>query len=162
MIDKYALFPTFPCIIAKIIVFLPKNCEMKFEIWKLIYCLLWSVALFVSTFYSLFNHVEKAFVFTDAKLLDVAQSHIMPLVMAMTLYIWDVVYNITLNNSSKQTIIPVLLSILVFLVMMVFSILVNNNIWGWGLFCLAWVALSFMKYATTESLKSSTYIISEE
>ena len=40
---------------------------MKFEIWKLTYCLLWSVALFVSTFYSLFDHVEKAFVFTDAK-----------------------------------------------------------------------------------------------
>ena len=135
---------------------------MKFEIWKLTYCLLWSVALFVSTFYSLFDHVEKAFVFTDAKLLDVAQSHIMPLVMAMTLYIWDVVYNITLNNSSKQTVIPVLLSIVIFFVMMVFSILVNNNIWGWVLFCLAWVALSFMKYATTESLKPSTYAISEE
>lgn len=135
---------------------------MKIQIWKFVYCIIWSVALFISTFYSLFDQADTAFVFTGAKLLDVAQSHIMPLVMSMTLYIWDVVYNITLTNNTRQSIIPVLLSIIFFMVLMVFSILVNNNCWGWTLFCFSWLALSYMKYATTESLSPTTYAISEE
>lgn len=56
------------------------------------------------TFYSLLSQ-SQAFVFTGKDLLSVAESHIMPMIMAMTLYLWDVLYNVSMCrlNDGKTT-----------------------------------------------------------
>lgn len=118
-------------------------------IWKLIYCTLWSVGLFVATFYGLFN-VDQAFDFTGSSLLSTAQSYIMPMIMVMTLYLFDVLYEIsTHRHCAMNTILWILLTLIVFMLSFVFSILVNRNALGWALFILSWASLTVLKFQTT-------------
>lgn len=129
---------------------------------KTIYCLLWSVALFVATFYTLIGQ-DNAFVFDKKLLLEVANSHIFPMMMAMVLYLWDVLYNVSLQKSNNDhLIIWILGTIIVFLGGFVFSLLVNDNFWGWSLFGIAWLSLTVLKFVTTEDEQSTPYIISED
>ena len=129
---------------------------------KTIYCLLWSVALFVATFYTLIGQ-DNAFVFDERLLLEVANSHIFPMMMAMVLYLWDVLYNVSLQKSNNDhLIIWILGTIIVFLGGFVFSLLVNDNFWGWSLFGIAWLSLTVLKFVTTEDEQSTPYIISED
>lgn len=126
------------------------------------YCIIWSVALFVVTFYGLLSQ-EKAFDFTGKDLLPVAQTHIMPMIMAMTLYLWDVLYNVSMRrlNDEKST-FWILLMIILFLGFFVFSILVNDNTIGWILFIGSWLSLTMLKFKTTESEQVQPYQILED
>lgn len=127
---------------------------------KLIYCILWSIALFVSTFYSI---IGKEFVFDGKLLLDVAQSHIFPMVMAMTLYLVDVMYSLSIKKSNNDNIILWILgTIIVFMCSFVVSLLINTNFWGWTLFIIAWLSLTTLKFVTTEDKESVPYIITED
>lgn len=129
---------------------------------KIIYCTLWSVALFVATFYGIIGQ-ESAFLFKGKEMLDVASSHIFPMIMAMVLYLWDVMYNVSLKRDNNGgLIIGILGTIILFMGMFVFSLLVNNNCWGWILFIAAWLSLTVLKFITTEDEQSSPYIITEE
>ena len=129
---------------------------------KIIYCTLWSVALFVATFYGIIGQ-ESAFLFKGKEMLDVASSHIFPMIMAMVLYLWDVMYNVSLKRDNNGgLIIGILGTIILFMGMFVFSLLVNNNFWGWTLFIAAWLSLTVLKFITTEDEQSSPYIITEE
>lgn len=129
---------------------------------KTIYCLLWSVALFVATFYTVIGQ-DNAFVFDKKLLLEVANSHIFPMMMAMVLYLWDVLYNVSLQKSNNDhLIIWILGTIIVFLGGFVFSLLVNDNFWGWSLFGIAWLSLTVLKFVTTEDEQSTPYVISED
>lgn len=128
---------------------------------KIIYCTLWSMALFVATFYSIIGQ-ESAFVFDGKLLRDVALSHIFPMIMAMTLYLVDVTYTALLGKSTNNLVIWVLITVIVFMGGFVASILVNNNFWGWSLFGIAWLSLTVLKFVTTEDEESTPYIISED
>lgn len=129
---------------------------------KIIYCTLWSVALFVATFYGIIGQ-EAAFLFNGKEMLDVASSHIFPMIMAMVLYLWDVMYSVSLKRDiNGGLIIGILGTIILFMGMFVFSLLVNNNFWGWTLFIAAWLSLTVLKFITTEDEQSSPYIITEE
>lgn len=129
---------------------------------KTIYCVLWSMALFVATFYSVIDQ-DSAFVFDGKLLLDVASSHIFPMIMAMTLYLFDVMYSASLRKSSNENLVMWILgTIIVFMGGFVASILVNDNFWGWFLFCVAWLSLTILKFVTTEDEESIPYMISED
>lgn len=128
---------------------------------KIIYCTLWSMALFVATFYSIIGQ-ESAFVFDGKLLRDVALSHIFPMIMAMTLYLVDVTYTALLGKITNNLVIWVLITVIVFMGGFVASILVNNNFWGWSLFGIAWLSLTVLKFVTTEDEESTPYIISED
>lgn len=129
---------------------------------KIGYCFCWSVALFVATFYGIICQ-DSAFLFQGKLLLDVANSHIFPMIMAMLLYLWDVMYNVSLKRDHNGSLILWILgTIILFLGFFVFSLLVNNNFWGWTLFGAAWLSLTVLKYKTTEDEQSSPYIITED
>lgn len=129
---------------------------------KVLYCGMWSVALFVSTFYSLLGK-EQRFDFEGKLLLDVAQSHIFPMIMAMTLYLMDVMYAISLRKTNGEGLTMWLLgTIIVFLLSFVFALMVNSNLWGWMLFIVAWLSLTVLKFVTTEEGESMPYIIAED
>lgn len=129
---------------------------------KVLYCGMWPVALFVSTFYSLLGQ-EQRFDFEGKLLLDVAQSHIFPMIMAMTLYLMDVMYAISLRKTNGEGLTMWLLgTIIVFLLSFVFALMVNSNLWGWMLFIVAWLSLTVLKFVTTEEGESMPYIIAED
>lgn len=133
------------------------------KINKIIYCFSWSVGLLFATFYSLYSNEGGAFNFSNAALLPVGQSYIMPMVLVMALYLWDVLYNITLQTRHRsKDIFWILLCIIVFMLCFVLSILVNNNFMGWVLFYMAWFALTVLKFQTTDSIHPALYRISED
>lgn len=85
------------------------------------------------------------------------------MIMAMLLYLWDVMYNVSLKRDNNGSLILWILgTIILFLGFFVFSLLVNNNFWGWTLFGAAWLSLTVLKYKTTEDEQSSPYIITED
>lgn len=129
---------------------------------KTIYCALWSMALFVATFYSIIGQ-ESAFVFDGKLLRDVALSHIFPMIMAMTLFLFDVMYNVSLRKSNNDNVVLWMLgTVIVFMAGFVASILVNDNFWGWSFWGIAWLSLTVLKFVTTEDEESIPYIISED
>ena len=124
---------------------------------------MWSIGLFVATFYSLLGQDGEVFDFTGKELLTVAKSHIMPMIMAMALYLWDVLYGISLHKvNNDKAMFWTLLMIILFMVLFVFSMLANHNIAGWTLFLLSWLALTILKYKTTEDEQTCPYPISED
>lgn len=130
---------------------------------KCLYCILWSVGLFVATFYCLLAQDEEAFDFTGKELLPIAQSHIMPMIMAMALYLWDVLYSLSMRKMNRdKSLFWILAMIIVFMITFVFSILVNCNVLGWVLFILSWLSLAILKYQTTENGQTLPYPISED
>lgn len=129
---------------------------------KIIYCTLWSIGLFVSTFYSIICK-EQSFAFDGKMLVDVASSHIFPMIMAMTLYLLDVMYSLSIKKSYNDSLIQWILgTIIIFMGCFVTSLLVNNNIWGWFFFCIAWLSLTVLKFQTTDNKESVPYIITED
>lgn len=129
---------------------------------KCLYCIFWSVGLFVATFYCLLAQEGEAFKFTGKELLPIAQSHIMPMIMAMTLYLLDVLYAISMRKSNQdKSLFWILSTIIVFMVTFVFPLLVNCNVLGWVLFILSWLSLTILKFQTTES-EQSPYLITED
>lgn len=130
---------------------------------KLIYCTIWSIGLFVATFYCLLPQWKNAFCFTDKEVLSVARSHFMPMIMAMALYLLDVVYNISSQKveCSKKSFCLILVIIITFMTIFVFSILINNNIYGWILFVVSWICLTILKFITTDDGTAIPYPISD-
>lgn len=83
--------------------------------------------------------------------------------MAMALYLWDVMYNVSLRKSNDDNlVIWILGTVIVFLGGFVASLLINDNLWGWSLFGVAWLSLTALKFVTTEDEKSTPYMISED
>lgn len=135
--------------------------QMKYA--KSIYCFTWSIGLLFSTFYVLFCGEEEAFGFSDKLLLPVAQSYIMPMILVMSLYLWDVLYNFVMHPKSRDTdMFWIILCMIGFLVLFVFSILVNNNNVGWVLFIMSWVTLTVLKYKTTADTHTQIFKIPED
>lgn len=120
----------------------------------------------MATFYSLLSLAlegKQVFDFSDKGLLDIAQSHILPMIMAMALYLWDVLYCVvTKSLHAEKASFWILLMIIVFMVAFVFSFLVNTNEVGWFLFIAAWLALTVLKYQTTAESSISPYQILED
>lgn len=102
------------------------------------------------------------FDFSGKLLLDVALTHIFPMVMSMTLYLIDVTYSALLGKMNNNHIIWVLITVIAFMGCFVASILVNDNCIGWCSFCAAWVSLTVLKLATTEDVEPKPHIISED
>lgn len=132
-----------------------------YMIKKITYCTLWSVALFVSTFYSIIGK-ESVFTFDGKLLLDVTATHIFPMIMAMTLYLLDVTYSAILGKVGNNLVIWVLTTVIAFMGCFVASLMVNENLWGWCAFCMAWMSLTILKFVTTEGEDTTPYIISED
>ena len=109
---------------------------------KIMYVLLWSVGLFVATFYSFCGEFDFAAMSTMPAL-TMAEDYLFPLFMAMALFLLDAQY---VMISDGQQIKPVYSACFtIFLLCTVFSILVDNCLFGWLLFIVAWIALTILK-----------------
>lgn len=139
------------------------DCKYRLkDFMKYIYCLLWSIGLFVATFYGLLVQ-ENVFDFTDKELLSVAQSHIFPMVMAMALFLLDVLYGSIIRGENDRLVFWTLLMVIAFMVTFVLSLLVNHNVSGWTFFVLAWLSLTILKFKTTDGgKKPCPHIVSED
>ncbi len=130
---------------------------------KIFYCFLWSVVLFFVTFYGFF-HNGANFIFENETSSNMFGLYIMPMVMAMALYLLDVTYIINLkkNNLNGKMVVWVLSTLFVFMVSFVLSMFVNKNCLGWFFLIISWMSLSLMKFQTTENEVYKLKKISEE
>lgn len=130
---------------------------------KVFYCFLWSVMLFFVTFYVFFCSGAN-FIFENETFGNMFGLYIMPMVMAMALYLLDVTYIINLNKSnlSGKMVVRVLSALLVFMVSFVLSMFVNKKCLGWVFLIISWISLSMMKFQTTENEVNEYRKISEE
>lgn len=130
---------------------------------KIFYCFLWFVLLFFVTLYGFFSSGAN-FVFENETFSDMFGLYIMPMVMAMALYLLDVTYIISLNknNLNGKMVVWILSTIFVFMVSFVLSIFVNRKCLGWVFLIISWMSLSVMKFQTTENEVNKYRKISEE
>lgn len=129
---------------------------------KYVYCAVWSAGLFCVSFFPLLKNIEEAFVFEGKQILDVAMSHLFPMIMALSLYLLDMMYSFRWKAQAEKVMDWIFGTIIVFLVAFVFSIIVNDNIWGWGLFLLSWISLTVLKIKTTDSQNIVLYKVTED
>lgn len=122
---------------------------------KLIYCILWSLGLFVATFPSIFE-IDKSqhlsfFSATDIKTLN--EKYIRPLVIAMALFLGDVLYNVAIRRctSFENTLRWCLAVLIIFMFSFTGSIELKNVTMKYILFGISWVALTILKIKTTEN-----------
>lgn len=109
---------------------------------KIIYIILWSVGLFVATFYGFCG----SFDFAEMKkmtALKMANDYLFPLFMAMALFLLDAQY--VMVTEGRQFTKPYSACVILFLLATVVSILVNNSVLGWVFFIGAWIALTVLK-----------------
>lgn len=109
---------------------------------KIIYIILWSVGLFVATFYGFCG----SFDFAEMKkmtALKMANDYLFPLFMAMALFLLDAQY--VMVTEGRQFTKAYSACVILFLLATVVSILVNNSVLGWVFFIGAWIALTVLK-----------------
>lgn len=113
---------------------------------KIGYVILWSIGLFVATFYTF---IEK-FNFSEMSTMparDMAEQYLFPLFMAMALFLLDA--NHAMITEGRQISSVYSVCFISFILFTVFSILVNQAVFGWIFFSLAWVALTVLKGSMT-------------
>ena len=128
---------------------------------KIVYCVIWSCGLFVATFYGLLKQKD-IFEFTEKLFLPVMQNYIFPMILAMALYLLDVLYNVTNDKSNGAIVGWVLGTIILFMVFFALSMLVNENWAGWLFFSASWFSLTILKYKTTDCEKREIYKVMED
>lgn len=103
-----------------------------------------------------------AFDFSGKKLADATGDYIFPMTMAMTLYLIDVIYNVTKPNfnTPKQT-VWILISLVLFMVLFVTSLMVSPDYLSFILCIMSWLSLTLLKFKTTEGYNKIPYRISD-
>lgn len=114
----------------------------RLTIGKVGYVFFWSIGLFVATFYTFFGDFSFAQMSTISAS-ALAKQYLFPLFMAMALFLLDALY--VMFTDQRQLSSVFLICFTLFILSTVMSILVNNAVWGWLFFILAWLALTFLK-----------------
>lgn len=114
----------------------------RLTIRKVTYVILWSVGLFVATFYTLFKEFNFAQMSTMSAL-AMAEQYLFPLFMAMALFLLDAHY--VMFTDRRQISSAYSICFTFFILSTVVSILVDNAVWGWLFFIVAWIALTILK-----------------
>lgn len=130
---------------------------------KIFYCLVWSFLLFFVTLYGFLGNGAD-FVFESETFGNIFGLYIMPMIMAMALYLWDVMYAVVLKKSNLKSdmIIWVLVTLFIFMLTFALSMFVNRNWLGWVCLIISWMSFLLMKIKTTEKMMDTTKKILEE
>lgn len=129
---------------------------------KCFYCIIWSAGLLTTSLYNMWCKGIGAFDFSGKKLADATGDYIFPMTMAMTLYLIDVIYNVTKPNfnTPKQT-VWILISLVLFMVLFVTSLMVSPDYLSFILCIMSWLSLTLLKFKTTEGYNKIPYRISD-
>lgn len=118
---------------------------------KVIYVAGWSMALFVTTFPNLIKGTM-SLDFNAMDFGEVRDSYMLPVVLAMALFMGDIAYVFTqekCEGKQQKYIVSVIVLLCIFLFSFIFS-LWGNKIYGYiGLAC-AWISLTIMKFLKTD------------
>lgn len=109
---------------------------------KIVYVVLWSVGLFVATFFTFCESFDFAAMDTMTAL-NLAEDYLFPLFLAMSLFLIDAQY--VMITEGRQFSSVFLVCFIFFILAAVASVLVDHAIWGWVFFIAAWIALTVLK-----------------
>lgn len=117
---------------------------------KVGYVIFWSAGLLVATFYTLFGTFSFAAMSTMPAL-EMAKQYLFPLFMAMALFLLDATHVMVTEGRQISSVYSVCFTC--FILFTVMSILVNNAVWGWIFFSVAWIALTVLKGSMTVDVR---------
>lgn len=123
--------------------------------YKLTYVILWSIGLFVATFgFNILSGALNLDINEETKLIDTLKSYILPLILAMALFLVDALYSYELDKESKKKsqLDVILFLVILFLILFGLSMMINEVI-NWIIFILAWIVLTIMKGLSTTSFQ---------
>lgn len=119
--------------------------------YRIGYIISWSLGLLYATFPHLFDG-EMSFDLRTMSLIEACDTYIFPFVMAMILFLIDVIYGYLqeMTDGHYTHVIGVIFFLIIFLLGFVFSICVKNPNIARICFIISWLSLSIMKYLKTE------------
>lgn len=109
---------------------------------KIVYIILWSIGLFIATFYGFCSRFDFA-TMDKMSAFKMANDYLFPLFLAMALFLLDAQY--VMVAEGRQFTKTYSACIILFLLATVASILVNSTVFGWIFFMAAWIALTVLK-----------------
>lgn len=120
-------------------------------LYRIGYITSWSLGLLYATFPHLFDG-GMTFNFSKMSLIQAGEAYIFPLVMAMVLFLVDVIYGYIREMCDGQYthVISVLIFLILFLLGFVFSMTFENQNVSFGCFIISWLSLSIMKFLKTD------------
>jgi hypothetical protein len=122
------------------------------KFWRWLYIVVWAICLFYATFPSVFDGT-----FTDKLSSDFSKNYLIPMVMVLELYLFDVIYSfhIASNEGVYNTTKSVLICIALFFAAFMFTIYFEQNSIIFVIsFIAAWLFLIALKIITTPTSKS--------
>ena len=127
-------------------------------LYRITYIFSWSLGLLFATFPHLFDG-GMTFDYRDMLLSEACDKYIFPFIMAMILFLIDVVYGYVKEIPSREYthVISVIVFLILFLLTFVLSVYVSDPFWACGCFIISWVCLSFMKFLKTEVYETTSY-----
>ncbi len=120
-------------------------------LYRIGYIISWSIGLLYATFPHFFDG-RMSFDLRNMSLVDACESYIFPFVMAMILFLVDVVYGYIKEMCDGQYthVIGVILFLILFLLGFVLSLSVQNPTIACVCFIISWICLSVMKFLKTD------------
>ena len=120
-------------------------------LYKLTYVILWSIGLFVATFgFNIHSGALDLDISEETKFIDILKSYILPLILAMALFLVDALYSYELDKESKKKTQLDVILFLVILFLILFGLsMIANEVINWAIFILAWIVLTIMKGLST-------------
>lgn len=122
--------------------------------WKLIYVIVWSFGLFFATFPTI---VKSEFDFSLRTLSqeDLIDKYIIPLMMAMAMFLLDALYAYRIDQSigKNNSFVSLFIAEIAFLVAFALSLFGGKTL-SLIMFILAWLSMSLMKFTTTPVIEN--------
>lgn len=127
-------------------------------LYRIGYIISWSIGLLFATFPHFFDG-EMTFDFKGMTLTEARDSYIFPFVMAMVLFLVDVVYGYMKEMIDGQytNVIGVISFLILFLLGFILSVSVDNPNMARWCFIISWIALSMMKFLKTDLYEIKKY-----
>lgn len=120
-------------------------------LYRIGYIFSWSIGLLYATFPHFFGG-EMSFDFRNQTLSDACDAYIFPFVMAMVLFLIDVIYGYIkeMIDGHYTHVVGVIAFLVLFLIGFVLSLSVSDPSVARWCFIISWVCLSFMKLLKTD------------
>lgn len=120
-------------------------------LYRIGYIISWSLGLLYATFPHYFDG-GMSFDLRHMSLSDACDTYIFPIVMAMVLFLIDVVYGYIKEMIDGQYthVIGVIICLILFLLGFIFSVSIENPNIAQFCFIISWISLSYMKFLKTD------------
>ena len=129
-------------------------------ITDLIYVFIWSAGLLYASFHKVFEGVMNYNV-ASLTLPEIREQYIFPMVMALLLFLFDAIYSleVDLEEGRSSHTIYLWICLCAFLIGFLLNIMYESECYSYIPFWISWIALTVMKFFSTNKICGSEMII---